>query len=172
MSAVCRLAGHKLPVQLHSLKKPNFLHLARHVTLKPVPKPIHDSDYDTHNLNIQRPMSPITIYAVELQSTLSITHRITGGALAGYTILLGTGALVLPHKLSYYVEALHASHPSAVSIFALKFILALPFAYHFCNGIRHLIWDTARFLTISGVHKTGYIMLAATLITTIALLCT
>ncbi|KAB0796344.1 hypothetical protein PPYR_10405 [Photinus pyralis] len=171
MSTICRLAGRKLPFIKVGLDRPNFLQLSRHVTLKPVSQPVRGADHDDHNMSMNRPMSPhISIYAFDIISKISISHRITGTMLGGYTILLGTGALVLPNKVSHYVDALQAMHPGAASILALKLVLAAPFAYHFCNGIRHLVWDTARFLTLSGVHKTAYIMLASTFVMLIALL--
>lgn len=79
--------------------------------------------------------------------------------------------LVLPHQISHYIDVFQSSHPSAALIFCLKFVLAAPFSYHFCNGIRHLVWDTANFLTIKGVYQTGYFMLACTFIMTVALCC-
>jgi succinate dehydrogenase / fumarate reductase cytochrome b subunit len=33
------------------------------------------------------------------------------------------------------------------------------FFYHFCCGIRHLMWDAGWFLTIRGMHITGWITL-------------
>ncbi|KAK4883611.1 hypothetical protein RN001_006930 [Aquatica leii] len=171
MSAVCRLLNHKLPAHLRSYKTPNFLQLARHVTLKPIAQPKIDEDFDAHNMKLNRPQSPhLSIYAVELHSTLSITHRFTGAALTAYAVALSTSALVLPHKVSYYLEALQAAHINPTLLLAVKFVLAFPFTYHFFNGMRHLIWDTGKFLTISAVYKTGYIMLACTFLTTLGLL--
>lgn len=92
-----------------------------------------------------------------------------GAILGGYTVLLGTGALVLPHPISYYIDALQELHPSSATLLAMKFLLAFPFSYHFCNGIRHLSWDMGKNLTINGVYKTGYIMMASTTVLTILL---
>ncbi|KAF5273417.1 hypothetical protein FQA39_LY07434 [Lamprigera yunnana] len=172
MSTLCRLAGQRLSCYQKAVKPLNFLQTARHVTLKSVPQPKVDENYDLHNMQLHRPQSPhLSIYAVELHSTVSITHRFTGVAVTVYSVALGTSALVLPNKLPYYLEALQAAHISPTLLLAAKFVLAFPFTYHFFNGIRHLIWDTGRFLTMPGVYTTAYVMLACTFLTTLGLLC-
>ncbi|KAF5270426.1 hypothetical protein FQR65_LT05614 [Abscondita terminalis] len=149
MSAICRLVGSKLPSYLQSMERPNFYQLARSVTIKPIAEPKIDEDFDAHNLKLQRPRSPhLSIYAIEMHSNLSISHRFTGCALIGYSFLLGAGSLVLPHKISYYLEALQAAHINPTILLTAKFILAFPFVYHYFNGIRHLIWDTGRFVNM------------------------
>lgn len=70
---------------------------------------------------------------------------------------------------------------------ATKFIVALPLCYHMVNGIRHLVsptyitsyhtttsfpmqaWDAGKGFEMKTLYKTGYIMLAATLLLTGAL---
>lgn len=59
--------------------------------------------------------------------------------------------------------------PTAV-LLGGKAIIAFPFAYHTCNGIRHLCWDMGKFLTIKEVYLTGYAMLGASALLTGALL--
>lgn len=54
-----------------------------------------------------------------------------------------------------------AALPVAVKFLA-KGVMAFPFVFHSANGVRHLIWDMGKGLTISGVYKTGYAVLAAT----------
>lgn len=92
--------------------------------------------------------------------------NILGAALAGYAFLLGGGALVLPDQISHYVDAIQLG---PASLFTAKFILAFPFSYHFCNGIRHLIWDLGKFLNLQGVYTTGYTMLGLAGVMTIVL---
>ena len=36
--------------------------------------------------------------------------------------------------------------------------------YHLANGIRHLVWDTGRALSLKAIYGSGYIMLASTVI--------
>lgn len=51
--------------------------------------------------------------------------------------------------------------PSWMDITA-KLGFAYLFAFHFGNGIRHLIWDAGKELTLKGVYRTGYSVLALT----------
>lgn len=70
--------------------------------------------------------------------------------------------------------------------YSAKIILAAPFAFHTFNGIRHLGWDvgkcmsrafhtfyavadSAPVLTLKGSYQAGYAVLAATAVSTIAL---
>lgn len=52
----------------------------------------------------------------------------------------------------------------------VKAPLAAVISFHAFNGLRHLIWDTGRALTLPGVYKTGYAVIGATALSTIALL--
>lgn len=89
--------------------------------------------------------------------------------LAGYTILFGAGAIMLPDPIPCYLEALEDAHVGAFLISFGKFSLAFPMAYHFWNGIRHLIWDLGLCLSMKEVYATGYVMLALTFASAIAL---
>ena len=59
-----------------------------------------------------------------------------------------------------------ASLPESIK-YAGKFVLAVPFAFHSWNGIRHLGWDVGKFMTIKGVYGTGYTVLGLTAVTTL-----
>lgn len=93
----------------------------------------------------------------------NLLKHFSGIVLSGYAIGLGLGAIVLPESIPHYIDCLHEMGPAAVSF--VKFSLSFPMAYHFWNGIRHLIWDTGKMLTIPQVYTTGYIMLAVTFAT-------
>jgi succinate dehydrogenase (ubiquinone) cytochrome b560 subunit len=83
------------------------------------------------------------------------------------------------------VVAFVAGLPVAVKL-AGKAILAAPFAFHSLNGIRHLGWDlgyceclrrhmdpllnTLAVLTLKGAYRSGYTVLGATAVSTVALL--
>lgn len=71
---------------------------------------------------------------------------------------LGVGAIVLPNDISYYASVMDGQF-SSVTLAAIKFVIAFPLCYHWTNGIRHLTWDTGRYLTNKGVNSTGYTML-------------
>ncbi|CAG9787908.1 unnamed protein product [Diatraea saccharalis] len=133
-------------------------------------EPTQEEHHDIRNAKLKRPMSPhLTIYAPQLTSMLSITHRTAGVILSTYISALGIGALMLPNDVSHYVTMIESLNLSPATIFLAKAVLAAPFGYHFANGIRHLYWDTARGLTIKEVYSTGYAMLAVAVATTLFL---
>lgn len=71
-----------------------------------------------------------------------------------------TSLLNIPFDSGVIVGAF-ASLPVIIKL-GFKAACAYPFVYHVGNGIRHLIWDFGRELTIPGVYRTGYAVLAAT----------
>lgn len=135
--------------------------MCRHVSLRSVaPKEDASDNHDLKNEAIGRPLSPhIMIYKFPLPAVLSITHRCTGMALTGYMAAFGIGSLVLPHDFSYYMAVAESWQLSAPTIIAAKFTLAYPFTFHLTNGVRHLFWDTGKFLKMKDVYTTGYAML-------------
>jgi succinate dehydrogenase (ubiquinone) cytochrome b560 subunit len=50
-----------------------------------------------------------------------------------------------------------------------KLLIAAPFCYHTFNGVRHLLWDYGRFLSIKGVYQTGYAVTGATAVSSVYL---
>ncbi|XP_063698133.1 succinate dehydrogenase cytochrome b560 subunit, mitochondrial-like [Culicoides brevitarsis] len=142
---------------------------SRNVTLRVVSAPAAKQEsHDERNARLGRELSPhVTIYKFELPSLLSISHRFAGIALTGWAAILGYGCLLMPHDASHYISALEACQLSSASLFAMKFVLAFPLAYHTCNGIRHFCWDYGKFLTMKEVYATGYIMLASAVVTSI-----
>ncbi|EEZ99264.1 Succinate dehydrogenase cytochrome b560 subunit, mitochondrial-like Protein [Tribolium castaneum] len=159
MSAIFRLANRQTALKF----KTNFglLSLVRPVTLKPQPAPKEeDLGHDARNMKLGRPQSPhLTIYAPQMTSMLSISHRATGMILTFYTIVLGTGAIILPDSIETYLNALEEYHVGGVVLSVGKFILAFPLTYHYWNGIRHLAWDIGLFLSLKEVYMTGFAML-------------
>lgn len=117
----------------------------------------------------QRPLSPFMIgpyYKPQLTSMLSITHRLTGlglsfGAvlLVAWLVSLASGpdryAMVAPHLAAWYGKAV-----------LVAFTWAL--LYHFCNGIRHLMWDTGKGLDMPTAEKTGYAVMVGSVVLTAA----
>lgn len=148
------------------------LNAARSVSLKVVPTPAQSTEtFDQKNNRLNRNLSPhLTIYKPQLTSMLSITHRGTGMALTGYAAIFGLSALACPEGANAVVNMIEGLHLGTVSLTALKFTLAFPFAYHTVNGIRHLFWDLGKFLTIKEVYSTGYAMLLVSTILTFIIL--
>ncbi|KAH1022614.1 hypothetical protein HUJ04_011992 [Dendroctonus ponderosae] len=162
MSLMFRLAGRRWGPQLLQLDSARVLSQARTVTIKCAPAVApRDESHDERNMRLVRPQSPhLTIYKPQLTSMLSISHRATGMVLTGYTVLFSMAAVYLDCPLEHYIEQLRCAEIGFGSIYALKFLIAFPLTYHFWNGIRHLIWDTGKFLTIREVYATGWAMLA------------
>ncbi|KAG5417289.1 SDH3 [Candida metapsilosis] len=113
-----------------------------------------------------RPVSPhLDIYEPQLTWLLSGLHRITGVAMAGAFYALtctyaATSILNIPFDAATIVNAF-ASLPVFLQ-YTIKAAAAFPFAFHSFNGVRHLIWDIGKELTLKGVYRTGYIVLGAT----------
>lgn len=112
-----------------------------------------------------RPLSPhLQIYKPQLTSVLSITHRGTG-------VFLSIGALVLAiwflsiaiGPQSYSNIQIHlAAWYGQIALLAWAF----SFYYHLANGIRHLFWDAGMGLEISATYKSGYAVIAASILLT------
>jgi succinate dehydrogenase / fumarate reductase, cytochrome b subunit len=114
-----------------------------------------------------RPLSPhLGIYKPQLTSVLSITHRLTGLALAVGTLLL----------LWWLVAA--ATSPEAFataqafwrSWIGMLLLLGWTFAlfYHLCNGVRHLLWDVGWGFDLPTTYLTGWIVVVASIVLTVA----
>lgn len=67
-------------------------------------------------------------------------------------------AILLPETYPHYVGMLEDMHLNELVIATGKFLIALPFSFHLLCGIRHLIWDTGRWLTTKEVDRSGYII--------------
>ena len=113
----------------------------------------------------QRPLSPhLMIYKPQLTSIMSITHRATGTALALGSLLVVWWIVALATGAEYYnfVQSILTSWFGQLVLFG--FTVAI--FYHLSNGIRHLVWDFGYNLTIEGVHRSGYMVLASTVFLT------
>lgn len=115
----------------------------------------------------QRPLSPFMIgpyYKPQMTSMLSITHRLTGlglsfGAilLVAWLVCIASGPecyeLIVPHLTAWYGKAV-----------LVAFTWAL--LYHFCNGIRHLLWDLGKGLDMPTAEKSGWMVIVLSIIVT------
>ena len=114
-----------------------------------------------------RPLSPFMIgpyYRAQLTSMLSITHRLTGLALAFGTVFLAswvTAAAAGPDAFAVFSGL-------ASTIVGKVLLLAYTWAmlYHLCNGIRHLFWDTGRGFDLKSAYASGYAVIAASVVLT------
>ena len=91
----------------------------------------------------ERPLSPhLLVYKPQLTSVLSISHRLSGAALAGGSLLAVWWIVALATGPEYFgfVQALMLSVPGQLVLMAFS---AAVF-YHLSNGIRHLFWDAGK----------------------------
>jgi len=122
---------------------------------------------------LKRPSSPhMTIYQPQLSWIGSIANRFTG---------VGLSILLYGFSISYIAAPAFGAAFDSASIVSLvqtlpewakvtgKVILAAPFTYHSINGLRHLGWDMGKLLTVRSAWRSGYTVIAATAISTIAL---
>jgi succinate dehydrogenase / fumarate reductase cytochrome b subunit len=114
-----------------------------------------------------RPLSPhLQIYRWQLTSVLSILHRAAG-------VALSAGAVVLV----WWLVAVAAGEPaysqvqnflrSPIGIVLLAGWSAALF-YHLCNGIRHLVWDSGHGFDLKTTYRSGWLVLAGTVLLTAA----
>lgn len=101
-----------------------------------------------------RPLSPhLQVYRLPLAGIISISHRITGVALALGTVLLTYWLTAA----AYGPEAFDRAQAVMGSWFGLLVLLGFTFAlyFHLGNGIRHLFWDVGKGFEIPTVRKSG-----------------
>lgn len=108
-----------------------------------------------------RPLSPhLQVYRPQLTSLLSITHRLTGVALALGTVLLVYWLIAAAAGEQAY-ETAHGFIGSFLGRLLL-FGWSIALFYHLCNGIRHLFWDAGFGFELSTVYRSGWAVVAAT----------
>ena len=114
---------------------------------------------------MERPLSPhLQVYRPQLNSVMSISHRLTG-------ILLGAGTLFLVYwlaSLSGGVDHYANIKPLVGSFFGQAVLMGWTFAlfYHLCNGVRHLFWDAGYGYALDVAHVSGWIAMMASVILT------
>lgn len=107
-----------------------------------------------------RPLSPhLQVYRWTYTLALSILHRITGIGLAVGFVLLAWWLSALATGPGAYDDftALAASRLGR----ALLAVFAAAFWYHFCAGIRHLVFDTGRSLERREARRSSVVVVAA-----------
>ncbi|SFI07258.1 succinate dehydrogenase, cytochrome b556 subunit [Albimonas pacifica] len=115
-----------------------------------------------------RPLSPFMIgpyYRPQWTSMLSIVHRITGCALALGAVLIVWWLLAAASGPDYFASAdwVVTSWLGQLVLFGCLWALL----YHFCNGIRHLIWDTGLLLEVDKAELAGKMTVVASVVLTL-----
>jgi succinate dehydrogenase / fumarate reductase, cytochrome b subunit len=116
---------------------------------------------------MERPLSPFmfpTWYRFQITSVLSILHRLTGIALVVGSILLAWWLVAVAAGGEVFA-ATHAFIASPIGVLLL-FGWSVAFFYHLCSGVRHLVWDAGYGFEIRDAYRSGYAVLAATVVLT------
>ncbi len=115
-----------------------------------------------------RPLSPFMLgkdYRLQLNSALSLAHRITGIGMALAAVMTVFWFL----GLAYGPESFRTVDDLVTSwiggLVLLGSVAALWF--HLLNGVRHLVWDTGHGLEIEQTDLSGKAILAATAVLTL-----
>lgn len=110
----------------------------------------------------QRPLSPnIQIYRPQLTSVLSIGNRITGVALSAYAVALVIWLVAAATGPDAYaaVDKFIGSWIGRIVLFGGTFCLF----FHFCGGIRHLVWDAGYGFSLRAIYLSGWAVVAASI---------
>ena len=114
-----------------------------------------------------RPLSPhVFLYKFEWTMALSIVHRMTGVGLAAGTLLMVWWLVAMADGSTSFltVQTVMASWIGRLLLFGWTWALF----YHLCNGIRHLVWDTGRGLELPVARASGYVVVLASVVLTVA----
>jgi len=107
-----------------------------------------------------RPLAPhLQIYRPQLTSVLSITHRLTGIALALGTIplVIWLGAIAMGQEAYLTVSRWFSSPLGILALLKWTFC----FYFHLANGIRHLFWDIGWGFDLPHVYRSGWAVVGA-----------
>lgn len=112
----------------------------------------------------QRPLSPhMTVYRWPITMTMSILHRVTGGALYLGTVLVAWWLIAAATSEEYFklVSWIYGSWFGRLVLFGYTWALV----HHMLGGLRHFVWDTG-----AGLEKhTASTLARATIIGSIVL---
>jgi succinate dehydrogenase / fumarate reductase cytochrome b subunit len=114
----------------------------------------------------QRPLSPhLGVYKFMYTMSLSIMHRITGVAASVGIVVFVWWLMSLASGPGAYESAMRVLSSPLAKLLLVGF--AFSFVYHFCNGIRHLVWDTGRGLERAQARRSGAVVVVAALLITV-----
>jgi succinate dehydrogenase / fumarate reductase cytochrome b subunit len=114
-----------------------------------------------------RPLSPhLTIWRWQVPMLASIMHRATGMALSLGAVVLAWWLVSISNGPEGYDSFMaYAVTPLGL---ILLFGFTWSFAFHFCNGVRHLAWDMGYGFDKHAASKTGLLVFALSFLIAIA----
>ncbi|MFN3615018.1 MAG: succinate dehydrogenase, cytochrome b556 subunit [Rubrimonas sp.] len=110
-----------------------------------------------------RPLSPhLQVYKLEWTMVLSISHRIAGVGLTLAAVLICWWLLAAATDRAQFemVDGLLTSWFGTLILIGSTFALW----YHFCNGVRHLLWDAGYGFDLKAAQKSGKMAVAAAVV--------
>lgn len=114
----------------------------------------------------ERPLSPhLTVYRPQITMTMSIIHRITGGALYFGTLLVALWLMAAASSQSVFdaVNWAFGSWLGRLVLFGYTWALM----HHMLGGVRHLIWDTGTGLEKQTASRIAWATLAGSVVLTL-----
>jgi succinate dehydrogenase / fumarate reductase, cytochrome b subunit len=110
-----------------------------------------------------RPLSPhLQVYRWPVTMATSITHRVTGSALAAGTLLVAWWLIAAASgSEAYDTFSMVARSPLGLLVL-LGFVWSL--AFHLLNGVRHLAWDSGFGFNVKTAERTGVLVYALSIV--------
>ena len=111
----------------------------------------------------ERPLSPhLQVYRWQIQMVTSILHRVTG-------IILSVGALILAAALLVLMlgpASWNCFRGMAGAWYGQLFLFAWSwaFAYHLCNGLRHIVQDFGHGFSIPAFVRNSWLSVIGSLV--------
>jgi succinate dehydrogenase / fumarate reductase cytochrome b subunit len=114
----------------------------------------------------QRPLSPhLQVYKWQVQMLTSILHRATGIVLAVGSLIILWGLVALAAGNEAYAQfAACAGSPLGMLVLIGW---TWSFAYHLCNGIRHLVQDAGAGYAIPQFVRSSWLSIIGSLVITV-----
>lgn len=110
-----------------------------------------------------RPLSPhLSIYRPQWTWIPSILHRITGVGVGVAAVLVVWWLLAAASGPDYFATADWVVNGWLGNIVMLLALFGL--SYHFCNGIRHLWWDTGSGFAPEKVERSAQVTVAVSIV--------
>ncbi|CAH2601629.1 Succinate dehydrogenase cytochrome b-556 subunit [Rhodovastum atsumiense] len=108
---------------------------------------------------VQRPMSGHLSVFFNFDMVMSVSHRVTGCAIAvGTIIMVWFLVAAASGEAAYATFSRVARSPIGyLALFGWTFALW----YHWCVGIRHLIWDAGKMYDLPSVERSRAVILGA-----------
>jgi len=117
----------------------------------------------------ERPLSPhLFVYRFKYTLATSIVNRFTGLGLSVGLLVLAYWLMSLAGGTREYARARAVLSMGIFKVFYAALLFA--FAYHLIAGIRHLIWDTGRYLERDQSRKSAAIVAVLSVLLTAVLL--